>query len=400
MKKLLLIFTFLLFIFSFQIVEARGFFGRFFHGLRNVTHFVVSVPDKLTRPLGPVIGPIASAVLTQNISAHNHLGHIFQRARQINNFSNNVKEQERITREIREMYRNQAKDLRDYAKDLNLSKEKLRQALQERNISMRDYIETVVNVDLLIESVNESADRFEYRANHLSNADVIKMAGSHLAQNVLGEIKSSSLSEINGALRGLLNPYIIDILKSDEGALDTLIDLALNKDKTSKNKFDFDDLKNRVRERIKEVLANNQKNFDKSFNVVLDEIIKETENEIIKERGAFDEKTDELKNNLEQEKPQSPYSEDELAPSLDKIPKDEHGCAPGYVWRRMSGVGCVQKDCYDVGAHYSYTQACICGLNNPKPGDKTKSCIRPANYISCPSCVYACVAPDEECPER
>ena len=48
----------------------------------------------------------------------------------------------------------------------------------------------------------------------------------------------------------------------------------------------------------------------------------------------------------------------------------------------------------------SYTKACICGLVDPKPGDKTKSCMRPSNYLACPSCVFTCVGPDEECPGR
>ena len=85
---------------------------------------------------------------------------------------------------------------------------------------------------------------------------------------------------------------------------------------------------------------------------------------------------------------------------LTDIPKDKFGCKPGYEWQRMSGVGCVQKDCAAAGGHYSYTKACICGFVNPKPGDKTKSCIRPSNYIACPSCVYACIEQDSDCPKR
>ena len=29
-------------------------------------------------------------------------------------------------------------------------------------------------------------------------------------------------------------------------------------------------------------------------------------------------------------------------------------CPPGFTWKRMSGVGCVQSDCVQVGGSYTY----------------------------------------------
>jgi hypothetical protein len=76
-------------------------------------------------------------------------------------------------------------------------------------------------------------------------------------------------------------------------------------------------------------------------------------------------------------------------------------CPPGFEWQRMSGVGCVQADCYDAGGRLSYTSACICN-------DGLKACTEPVDYanfdpescgIHCPgSRLVACVPPEELCP--
>ena len=77
-------------------------------------------------------------------------------------------------------------------------------------------------------------------------------------------------------------------------------------------------------------------------------------------------------------------------------------CKPGYEWKPRSGVGCVQKNCSDVpDAHWGYTQNCVCGTSgsiHEKDTDPNKECHYPADHKSCPSCVYACVHNDDECP--
>ncbi|XOU94699.1 MAG: hypothetical protein ACNFW9_01390 [Candidatus Kerfeldbacteria bacterium] len=77
-------------------------------------------------------------------------------------------------------------------------------------------------------------------------------------------------------------------------------------------------------------------------------------------------------------------------------------CENGYVWEPKSGVGCVQEDCNIIpNAHYSYVQDCVCGSSGSMyedPLDSNTECYYPFDYESCPSCVYACVGADEECP--
>lgn len=77
-------------------------------------------------------------------------------------------------------------------------------------------------------------------------------------------------------------------------------------------------------------------------------------------------------------------------------------CPPGFFWRRMSGVGCMQEGCLDIAnAKYSYTGACICL-------EGYKGCYEPVDYTAfdgskcgpfCPnSTLVACVEPDAPCP--
>jgi hypothetical protein len=79
-------------------------------------------------------------------------------------------------------------------------------------------------------------------------------------------------------------------------------------------------------------------------------------------------------------------------------------CPPGFVWQRMSGVGCVQEGCLDISnAKYTYTNACSCV-------EGYKGCFAPVDYEGfdrkkcepfCPvSALVACVAVDADCPGK
>lgn len=65
-------------------------------------------------------------------------------------------------------------------------------------------------------------------------------------------------------------------------------------------------------------------------------------------------------------------------------------------------MACVQTGCGDVEhAHYAYGGGCVCGSSgsiNENASDPNTECHRPADYASCPRCVYACVRRGETCP--
>ncbi len=388
-----------------QQAQARNLFRQFFHDIKRATHFIVKLPDKATRWMGPVLGPIASGILTQNLAGHHKFGQIFNNARRVNNAINDIEEQKRLTGEVRQMYRDQAGELRNYVTKLEEAREKLRGQLIGRDVNMHDYIQTAIELDKMIATVKQTAVKFDENADKIRTQDIVKLAASNLVDSVIGEIKNAALNELEDEILDVINPDIIKLLiDQDSIGFDTLLEMLLTEQMDEYDgEFDLDDLKDRVGDRIKEILAENKDglkgNLKDHIRNILDQIVKDMGSE----KEGLTDKGDELAESAADQsggKKKSPYNDDELATSLTDIPKDKFGCKPGYEWQRMSGVGCVQKDCGAAGGHYSYTKACICSFVNPKPGDKTKSCIRPSNYIACPSCVYACVGADSDCPER
>ena len=388
-----------------QEANARNLFRQFFHDIKRATSFIVKLPDKATRWMGPVLGPIASGLLTGNLAGHHKFGQLFTNVRRVHGAIEDIEEQKRLTGEVRQMYRDQATELRDYVKKLQDAREHLKSQLTSRDVNMHDYIQTAIELDKMIATVNQTADRFDSNADKIRTQDIVKLAAGNLLNAVVGEIKNAALNELNSEILDVINPDIITLL-TDQGSigLDTLVEMFLNDQKDKYDgKFDLDELRDRVKDRIREILQENKDglkgNLKDHMNSILSDIIKDMENE---KAGVTDkgDKTMEGASETKSEEKKNPYNDDELATTLTEIPKDEFGCKPGYEWQRMSGVGCVQTDCGAAGGHYSYTKRCICGFVNPKPGDKTKSCMRPSNYLACPSCVYACVTSDAECPAR
>ena len=211
-----------------------------------------------------------------------------------------------------------------------------------------------------------------------------------------------AINEVGNELSSFITPEMIDIL-SGQGpkGLDALIALLASDDlEKYDGKFDMDEMLQRIKDRVREILANNKDGFKGNLKNEIQNIVNQVVADMESNKEGVAEQIKDINKPNEIEVKKNPYNDDELSTTLTEIPKDEFGCKPGYVWQRMSGVGCVQKDCSETGAHYSYTKACICGFVSPKPGDKTKSCARPSNYIACPSCIFTCVAPDAECPEK
>lgn len=386
--------------------QARNLFRQFFHDIKRATTFIVKLPDKATRWMGPVLGPIASGILTQNIAGHHKFGQLFSNIRRANNVIEDIEEQKRLTGEVKQMYRDQAGELRDYVKQLEEARERLRAQLVDRDVNMHDYIQTAIELDRMIATVGQTADKFETSADRLRTQDIVKLAGGNLVNAVIGEIQNAALGELKNEIFDVINPDVIAILTDQNSrGLDALLEIALSQEKDKYDgKFDWDELKDRVKDRIREILAENKDNLEGNIKDQIQAVLAEITNNMNEEKegleGELTEMATEMSEEKEPEEEKSPYSDDELATSLTDVPKDEHGCRPGYEWQRMSGVGCVQTDCAAAGGHYSYVRDCICSFVNPKPGAKTKACMRPSNYLACPSCVYACVGPEEECPAR
>jgi len=199
-----------------QEAQARNLFRQFFRDLRRGVSFIVKLPDKATRWMGPVLGPIASSILTQNLAGSSKFGNLFRNAHRVNNAINDIEEQKRLTGEVKKMYRDQASQLKDYVKQLETAREELKGHLLDRDIDMGDYIKTANDLDKMIETVNATANRFETSADRINTGDIIKMATNSLLESLVGDVKNIALGELGDEIASVINPDVIDILLNND----------------------------------------------------------------------------------------------------------------------------------------------------------------------------------------
>ena len=264
-----------------QEAQARNLFRQFFHDIKRGVSFIVKLPDKTTRWMGPILGPIASGILTQNLAGHHKFGQIFNNARRANNAINDIEEQKRLTGEVRQMYRDQAGELRNYVKKLEEAREKLGGQLIGRDVSMHDYIQTVVELDKMIATVKQTAVKFDENADKIRTQDIVKLAASSLVNSVIGEIKNAALNELSDEVLDVINPDVIKLLiDRDSIGWDTLLEMVLTEQMDEYDgEFNIDELKDRVGDRVKQILAENKDglkgNLKNNIKNILDGIIKD-----------------------------------------------------------------------------------------------------------------------------
>ncbi|MCD4761770.1 hypothetical protein K8R32_02305 [bacterium] len=173
-------------------------------------------------------------------------------------------------------------------------------------------------------------------------------------------------------------------------------------------RFDSEEIKEKVRDRIKGMLDEEKDALTSDWQNRIQNIIGEVIDEIDKSKAGAENDPNELneKNGLKEEEIypwEEKNGEEEL--ESDKITDNLSGmrCKSGYIWEPKAEVGCVQIDCREiVNADWNYFGICVCGEPNQDKDleNKNKECYQEINYKSCPRCVYACVSANEDCPDQ
>lgn len=410
-------------------------FGRF---LGRSARFIVTLPDRATHKLGPVLGPVASFMLTKNIMKNPRLSKVFRHASRANKVLTKAEDIQKRLAEVRKAYRNEASKLRVRANELTEQRKQLAKDLLKGG-DFGEYKTKVADMQKLIELNNQAADNFDNAANHLGTNDVIKMMGKDFLAKTWLDTRNAVLIETSKEISKVTDPNIlVDLLKGGgtKSVVDFLVDREMRKSlPDNKEGFDKDALRENVRKRVNEELKKNKSylkdNWEEKINEIIKEQtaemekekarLKESENKIIKEETTKKEITKETEKKQDEEFFKTMLDDKELSAledfekSLNKaldedkelVKKGEVAetpagkCPSGYVYRPSWGVDCVQVNCTSVAnAHYSSTGHCICGsagsiAENPK--DPNKICMFSQSYSSCPSCVYACIHLEEEC---
>jgi len=377
-----------------------------FRCLGRVCKFVINLPDKVTKPLGPVLGPAVSMILTKNIAKHKNLGRIFRKAKKIKGIMDDVKQQKELVGELKGFYSDAAKEMRNAAQEIKNSRQDMLAQLTKKGSTYKEYKEHVMALSKLASSFEEGAQKFENQANNINVKNILKLLGKGVATKVLGQAKDILMSNVSRELTKLVNVDVLESLMGQDGSVDAIIDLLvagdLKKALGNKDDIDIDDLKKRIREEIKAMIKSNKEDLRKNWKQKIAQIVDKKMAELKKEVGEYADQKDEALKKEEEED----YEEVGVSDfCLGNAKPTSEQCDPGYHFERMSGVGCVQTDCKEgkiPNAHPSYTGQCVCGSSgsiNENPDDPNKECMYPLDCGPCPGCVYACVGIDEECPE-
>lgn len=371
-------------------VEARINFKKFFRSVRRGVSFVVSVPDKATRWMGPVIGPLASTLLTQNIYKNPKIGHIFRRAEQIDSTIKNVNEQKKYLENIKKNFNEQAEDLDKQAQTIRQSSDRLKEDLLSGEITFDDYKNHVVSLERIAQSYEGVADKFRQSADRINPSDLSRMLSRNVWRNLLSQIKDGVEFELKNEIDKYIDPNVIKTLvEGGNLSFDDMIRTLIARNVDSRGEYSNDELADRVKDRIRMILRENRDALKDNWMAEIDKIIAEEKEKLQKDKESLE--------NVSETPQKDDQKEKDYGGGQD-------GCSPGYERCPRCGVDCRQINCNDVpSGHWDYVGRCNCGSAgsiNENPDDPNKGCYYPNDYTSCPGCLYACVHTNEECPAK
>jgi len=410
--------------------EARGFLKNLLRFLKRTTKFIVELPgkiaDTLTRPLGPVLGPIAAEILLANTP--NRILEIINKADKINTGISTLESQTQKLNDAKQVLRDRADEVYKEIESLYELDAEMKSQLLSGEITYDQYKGDFIALNQMIKAFENTADRLETAADNLKPENLLRQIAGDVLKAGERKIKNIIKSNVSKELERLFNPDLIKTFLGDGGMnITRVIDLIVASDASrilgdlgyDKSHPDFDALLETIKDEIKEQMKNDRDYLKDNWRDVVSDKIKQIleEYEVSKDQDKLDEffdkygnknnnssenvnassdsDTSELDELLDYEDP-----EDNIAPDP-SLPKDEHGCYPGYEWDVKVGI-CKQSNCNSVtDAHWSYTMYCVCGSSgsiNENPNDPNKECHLRSDNASCPSCVYACVGVNAECP--
>jgi hypothetical protein len=205
--------------------------------------------------MGPILGPIAADVLTANISSGTKIGHIFRHAQKIDKVMGNVDEQQKYLSQVRTNLRDQAAQLHNQAEEIRKMKDQLPPEDQEK----------IVSLENMAEAYDKTADRFNQTADKIKPESLVRMVARNAWRQTLRQIRNEIKFGIKNELDKYVNPTVIKTLVGGDAlSLDQILEVLVSGDISAilgqgDNKgVDTDELRNRVRDRIKDVLNNNK----------------------------------------------------------------------------------------------------------------------------------------------
>lgn len=428
---IIILITFIsVFLFFPTQVEARGFLKNLLRFLKRTTKFIVQLPSKiadtLTKPLGPILGPIAAQMLFAN--APSKILEIINKADKINTGISTFESQTQKLNDAKKVLNDRAEEIYKDIEGLYELDAEMKNQLLSGDITYDQYKEDFVALNQIIKAYETTATSLETAANNLRPENLLQQIAGDVIKASQNQIRTIIKSNVTKELEKLFNPDIIKTFLGDGGMnITKVIDLVISGDATrilndlgyDRSHPDFNALLDTIKSEIKNQMKNNRDYLKDNWRDVVGDKIKQIleEYEVSKNNDTLDEFYDKYGNKNTNEATNTDSTsansnadlgdifdfedpEDRIAPDP-TLPKDENGCYSGYEWDIKVGK-CKQTNCNGItDAHWSYTVDCVCGssgsdFENPK--DPNKECHLRSDNASCPSCVFACVGLQAECP--
>jgi hypothetical protein len=384
---------------------ARINLRKFVRFMRRKTSFVINLPSKATRFMGPVLGPIAADIISINLGKNPRFGSFLNKAQRINKISKNIEEQNRMIDELKQIYRAEAAELNRLADQIRQTRRDLAAELVAGNITREEHLAQVADLEALANSYDAAAERLIRSGDRLNPAHIIKILGDNFISTNAVKIRNLVNHELQAELDRVLNPQLIQslIAGSDPNRfLDILLSGELDQLRDRPN-FDFAQFRERLLNQIRQMIKDDSQDLRNNWQERMQQLIAD---EIERQDAQLEQETSGDGAESGETKPNSASDDSGSGNNTSGSGSDDPTqCKPGYIFKPNTGRGCVQANCNNESiphAHYSYTGDCICGSAgsiNENPDDPNTPCRYDKSFSDCPNCVYACVKSGVECPE-
>ena len=117
--------------YPYKQAQAFNLFRETWNLIRKTSKFVITLPDKATRWMGPVLGPAASFLITKNILKNPKIAKIFKTSQKASKIIENIEEVKTHVNQLKTAYKDEAKKLRAQADELERIRKTMAQGLLE-----------------------------------------------------------------------------------------------------------------------------------------------------------------------------------------------------------------------------------------------------------------------------
>jgi hypothetical protein len=213
--------------------QARGFFRGLVTGLRKVTTFVIQTPAKIakgvTRPLGPLLGPIASEILLAQLPSN--VIRIVNKAERVRTVVKDVEDQQAKIDAGKKVIRERRQQLAEARGKLDDLKSSFSQALVSRSITFQQYKERVADLERFKGAMEDVEAKLVQAEKNLRPENLARLLARDALRRVPGQIEGVVFRQIDAEVSKLINPEIIERLISKRPLKpEEVIDMVLDGD--------------------------------------------------------------------------------------------------------------------------------------------------------------------------